>query len=112
MATIVMDQKMYIDLPRPENEKDGYYEERKEVARVRVMDGARGAGEMIGWLEYQEEDEVGLVQMEGYRLPYAEEKYVPDLGDWLAERSGVHRFYWEAMVVQEDVWKAVIARFL
>ncbi len=112
MATIVMDQKMYIDLPRPEDEKDGYYEERKEVARVRVMDSARGAGEMIGWLEYQTDDEVGLVQPEGYRLPDDEEKYVPDLGDWLAERSGVERFYWGNMVVQEEVWKAVIARFL
>lgn len=56
MATIVMDQRMYINLPRPEHEDDGYDEEREEVARVRVMDSARGSGEMIGWLHYQADD--------------------------------------------------------
>ena len=111
MATIVMDQKMYVHPPRPENEDDYYYEEREEVARVRVMESARGSGEMIGWLQYQA-DNGELNQLEGYRLPYGAEEYLPDLGDWLAERSGVDRIYWLNMVVPEDVWKAVIARFL
>ena len=110
MATVVIDQEMYIDLPRPDDE-EGFYEERKEVARVRVKDSARGPGEMIGWLQYQA-DEEEMNQLEGYRLPCCEEEYLPDLGGWLAERSGVSRIYWTNMVVQEDVWKAVIARFL
>ena len=110
MATVVIEPKMDIGLPRTDDKED-FYDERKEVARVRVMESARGSGEMIGWLQYQA-DEEELNQLEGYRLPYCEEEYVPDLGDWLAERSGVSRTYWGAMVVSEDVWKAVIARFL
>lgn len=109
MATVVIEPKMDIDLPRTDDEED-FYDERKEVARVRVMESARGSGEMIGWLQYQA-DEEELNQLEGYRLPCCEEEYVPDLGDWLAERSGVSRIYWRNMVVSEDVWKAVIARF-
>ena len=46
MATVVIDPKMDIDLPRTDAEEDCYYEERKEVARVRVMESARGSGEM------------------------------------------------------------------
>ena len=110
MATVVIEPKMDIDLPRTDAEEDCYYEERKEVARVRVMESARGSGEMIGWLQYQA-DEEDLNQLEGYRLPCCEEEYLPDLGDWLVERSGVSRIYWRNMVVQEEVWKAVIARF-
>ena len=110
MATIVMDQKMYIDLPRPENETDDA-EEREEVARVRVMDSARGPGELLGWLQYQAEDgELNLC--EGYRLPDPGSDHLPDLGAWLVAHSGVDRRYWEDMLVSEDVWKAVIVRFL
>ncbi len=111
MATIVIEPKMDIDLPRPENEEDCYCQERKEVARVRVMESARGSGEMIGWLEYQT-DEEGQNLPGRYRLPDGGEEYCPDLGDWLVERSGVDRMDWGDMVVQEEVWKAVIARFL
>ena len=109
MATVVIEPKMDIDLPRPDDEED-FYDKRKEVARVRVKDSARGPGEMLGWLQYQANEEE-LSHLEGYRLPHWGEEYVPDLGDWLAERSGVNRMYWEEMVVSEDVWKAVVARF-
>ena len=103
---------MDVDLPRPEDEKDRSSEERKEVARVRVMDRARGSGEMTGWLHCQADDEAGRVRPAGDRLPSGEEEYLPDLGAWLAERSGVARLSWAAMLVSEDVWKAVITRFL
>ena len=109
MATVMIEEKMYIDLPQKED-LAAFYDERKEVARVRVMESARGSGEMIGWLQYQA-DEEERNPLAGYRLSAFEGKYCPDLGDWLVERSGVRRIDWESMVAPAEVWEAMIARF-
>ena len=110
MPTVMIEEKMYIDLLQKED-LAAFYDERKEVARVRVMKSAGGSGEMIGWLQYQA-DEEELNPLAGYRLPAFEGKYCPDLGDWLVERSGVRRIDWRNMVAPAEVWKAMIARFL
>ena len=107
MPTIVIEPKMDIDL-HPQGDADDCCRERKEVSRVRVMERARGLGEMIGWLEFVPDEEGG--HYGEYQLPWA--THCPDLGDWLEERSGVTSFYWSSMVAPEEVWKAVIARLV
>ena len=106
MLSIMIEPKMDIDL-HPQEDAEDVYEERKEVSRVRVMEHAR-QGEMIGWLQFLPHQEGG--SRGEYRLPWGES--CPDLGDWLAERSGVSGLNWRCMVASEEVWKAVIARFV
>ena len=107
MPTIVIEPKMDIDLHQ-QGDADDCYEERKEVSRVRVMERADGLGEMIGWLQFVPHEEGG--NYGEYRLPW--DAYFPDLGDWLAERSGVSIIDWSSMVAPEEVWRAMIARFV
>ena len=107
MPTIVIEPKMDIDL-HPQGDADDCYHERKEVARVRVMERARDLGEMIGWLQFVPYEEGG--NYGEYQLPWA--THCPDLGDWLEERSGVDRLDWSSIVAPEEVWKAVIAHFV
>jgi len=107
MLSIMIEPKMDIDL-HPQGDAEDVYEERKEVSRVRIMEHARGQGEMIGWLQFVPYEAGGNYGK--YRLP--RDAYFPDLGDWLAEHSGVSGLDWDSMEAPEEVWRAVIARFV
>lgn len=109
MATVIIEEKTPVDRPG----KSGHeilHGERAQLSRVRVIRHARDEGEMVGWLQWQAGDEDETIPMDLYRLPYLADDYVPELREWLEERSGVDDIEWDKMVAPENVWRVVIER--
>ena len=111
MATVLIEEKMPVDRPGTSGHEI-LHGERAELSRVRVIRHARDEGEMVGWLQWQagDEEEEEDERIPVYRLPHFGDDYVPELREWLEERSGVDSIEWDKMVAPENVWRVVIER--